>query len=252
MTSTRTARTRRDTGELTRDQRREKSKAANLAATIEPEVVAPKWVKRGVQPEVIPEKPSGATLLARLSVRMRDEPDKAERARLQAEYDAEVKVIAAMSESAQERNMREVYTEIVSTFAPVIAPKSPQEVESLEMPEAMTRPEWLAFHRRLVTCRHHAGHWLSKSRRFAMERWGLDFVTDSETQMELALGLESKPRIDVDRPVFEVACAQAMAARMNRLSRSDPTKWPKESVETVAEALRPIVEFAERVFALAR
>ena len=253
MTPTRGAKTRPDTGELTKKQRIARAREAAIFAKSEVVVQPPKWEKRGIQPEVTPQATAAKTL-RRLAAEIREEFDPAEKARLQAQYDKIESEAGHDDESPKERDLRLAVSEIVQTFAPIIAKDSADHAQkTLEMPEAMTRTEWLAFHKRLITCRHQSGRWITRSRSFAMERWGMSFVVDSETQMELALGLEdqrqdkqeAKPRLSTGS--IEITTTEAMVAKFTRLSRTDPATWPAESVAKVAEMLRPIAEFAERI-----
>ena len=136
----RQAKTRKDSGELTRDQRRQRERDANRPG----EVMLPgKWYRRGVQPAVAP-RPS-----------------------------ANPAAIAESTLDPRERHLRELCAEVVATFGGVTA-------ADLDEPECWGRREWLAFHARLLICRRRSMAWLTHSRRFASERWGQGYVDDAE------------------------------------------------------------------------
>jgi hypothetical protein len=62
-----------------------------------------------------------------------------------------------------------------------------------------TQEAWKEQHRKIIFCRAFSRQILRESRVFATEKWGVDFVAESEIQMELALGLpEPKP----DKPTL--------------------------------------------------
>ena len=66
--------------------------------------------------------------------------------------------------------------------------------EGLAIPDGTTQEGWTDLHRTILTCKRAAGKWLSQSRKWATERWGIDYVAETEVQLELALGIETKEK----------------------------------------------------------
>jgi len=167
----RQAKTRKDSGELTRDQKRQRERDANRPG----EVMEPgQWVKRGPQPAVEPSKPSGFSALMRLAAEIREESNPAVRAKLEARYRTEAAALADLSLDVDERKMKGVHAEITSTFGQIAT--QPLDVAGL------TRGDWQELHHALLVCRRRSCHWLTVSRRFGCERWGESFVTSAEAK----------------------------------------------------------------------
>ena len=100
---TRQAKTRRDSGELTRDQWRARERNANRPG----EVMEPgQWVKRGPQPAVEPPPPSGFASLMRLAAEIREESNPAAKAKLEARYRQEAIAAAELALDVDERKLQ--------------------------------------------------------------------------------------------------------------------------------------------------
>jgi hypothetical protein len=151
-----------------------------------------KWIKRGVQPEVEPSRKSILVSLAELAASIREEADPHRKAELEAQYAADTKALDALTCDPTSTDLKTALAEIADCFTPIVDP--PADIaEELEMPETMTRDQWQHVHSRILQCNRASNRWLSKSRRFATERWGDAYVAECEQQMEMALGLEPKP-----------------------------------------------------------
>ena len=165
----RQAKTRKDSGELTRDQKRARERDANKPA---PELGPGHWVRRGIQPEVEPSKPSGFSALMRLAAEIREESNPAAKALLEARYKVEAAALADLSLDVDERKMKGVHAEIASVFGQIAT--QPFDVACL------TRADWQELHHALLVCCRRSCHWLTVSRRFASERWGQGLVEAAE------------------------------------------------------------------------
>ncbi len=66
--------------------------------------------------------------------------------------------------------------------------------KGLTIPEEITQAQWSDLHRSIMLAKKSAGKWLSESRKFGTEHYGLDFVAETEVQMELSLGIENKEK----------------------------------------------------------
>lgn len=151
-----------------------------------------KWIKRGPQPEVVPPPPNPLIALNNLLARIREEKNPKEKERLEAEFKRECEIYDAINPNSMPLDISAIYREIVTTIAP-IANQSAQIIPSdFSMPETVSRDQWLAIHKQIIVCRRSSSVWLSKSRKFASDRWGREFVISSEVQMEMDLGIENK------------------------------------------------------------
>ena len=166
----RQAKTRKDSGELTRDQKRARERDANKPA---PELGPGHWVRRGIQPEVEPAKPSGLTRLMRLAQEIREESNPAAKAMLEARYRQEAVALAELALDVNETKLLGVHAEITSVLEIVT---QPLDVAGL------TRADWQTLHRAILIIRRRSMQWLTTSRRFGAERWGQTFVDDAEAK----------------------------------------------------------------------
>ena len=178
---TRQAKTRRDSGELTRDQKR-----AREHRQPEPELGPGHWVRRGIQPEVEPAKPSGLTRLMRLAQEIREESNPAAKAMLEARYRQEAVALAELVLDVNETKLLGVHAEITSTFGQIAT--QPLDVAGL------TRGDWQELHHALLVCCRRSMQWLAVSRRFGRERWGETFVDDAEDNPPHARRHAQEPR----------------------------------------------------------
>ena len=149
-----------------------------------------KWKSRGEQPEVKATVRPPLLAINELAARIREETDPVAKARLEVEYRKQEEELDALSSCQSSANLKGALSEMVDTFSVIVDPPDDMTTE-LAMPESMNREQWLVVHERIIKCKRAAAGWVSKSRRFATERWGQDFVTDAEVQMELALGIEA-------------------------------------------------------------
>ena len=170
----RSATTRRDTGELTRDQKRQRERNTIIEERLESADGPHKWQKRGVQPAVEPSKPSGFSALMRLAAEIREESNPAVRAKLEARYRTEAAALAELSLDVNETKLRATHAEIASTFGGIAT--QPLDAAGL------TRADWQELHHALLVCRERSCHWFAVSRRFGCERWGESFVTSAEAK----------------------------------------------------------------------
>ena len=212
----------------------------------------PKWIKRGPQPDAGPMPTSGTKSVISLLAKINAETDPIEKAKMEAQFKAECDLYDQIHPDSMPMDIAGVYSEIVSTVAP-IASQAGVEIALNGVFEAdMKRDKWQVIHRQIIQCKRMAATWLSKSRKFAVERWGIDFVTESEVQMELALGIEHKqaerqePSVEaLTTSVRKVALAWCgvIDQRIDTLGCNDALKMLGE--------LKPMVETIHRLEAMA-
>jgi hypothetical protein len=117
-----------------------------------------------------------------------------------------------------------------------------------------TTPEaWKEHHRKIMFCRAFSRQILRESRMFATEKWGVDFVAESEIQMELALGLpEPKPEKPTLNPkdksrVITIEGINQSFTFWNRRMAPEIEKWDKERLSKALALLEPIEAQTKRI-----
>lgn len=204
-----------------------------------------KWAKRGVQPAVKSTAKPPLIVLNKLAEKIRVEADPIIKKRLQAEYSAQSKVLEDFTTDTTSQKLGAAIVEIVTTFSPIIDPH-PDAEEGIRMPETMSREQWKEVHSRILQCKRAAAGWLSKSRRFASDRWGVDFVEKCEAQMELALGIEHNEANELPQ-TDHLKIASAIAKRIERWGDVDVATMDDCKRKAILETLRPVVILIERL-----
>jgi hypothetical protein len=148
-----------------------------------------KWIKRGVQPEVAPKPPSPMQAIRSLMEQIRLEQDPAAKAVLERQFESQCKAHDMVDPNALPVDIHALYASIRGTLShgAIIIPES-------AIPDNIGKGEWQAMHKAIMGCRNSAAQWLAKSRKFAADKWGVEYLMESESQLELALGIEHKQR----------------------------------------------------------
>ena len=199
-----------------------------------------KWIKRGVQPEAPLPKPPPMIAVAKLLAEIREEVDPIKKMALEEEFRAQCEAFDAIDPESLPIDIRPLYSEIMSVIP------GPMDIV---IPENIGKDEWLEIHKRILICRRSAGQWVSKSRKFAADKWGMDFVMDSEVQMELDLGIEHKDKPERIETGKELLAAQGIATMFQRMIKRapDPSQWDKDRAGKVLAMIEPIEVFARKL-----
>lgn len=211
-----------------------------------PPVKPHKWEKRGVQPAVAPSIQSPLLALNKLASKIREETDPVAKKRLEAQYSAESKALDALTSDPTSVQLKTALTEIVDVFSVIVDPPEHLTAE-LNMPESMDREQWREVHGTIIRAKHAAASWLSKSRRFASERWGIAFVEQTEIQMELSLGIKAR---DKPRPAAlpnEWLLFTAMERFAHKWDKVDVAAWDADLRGRALESLAPVIAVIERL-----
>jgi hypothetical protein len=62
--------------------------------------------------------------------------------------------------------------------------------KQLVIPDDATPEQWADIHGSIMLAKRMAGKWLKASREYGEKHFGLDFVAETEVQMEFTLGIE--------------------------------------------------------------
>lgn len=210
-----------------------------------------KWQKRGFQPEVVPPAPSPLVAINKLLAQIREETDPAEKQRLEIQFKDECDAFDAINPNSMPVDIGQIYREIVTTIAPIANQTAEIIPADFEMPETVSREQWLAIHRQIILCRRSVSNWLSKSRKFASDRWGIDFVTDAEVQMEMDLGIEQR-----DKPKSlsdghrEIAAVESFSQSFGKwlVKVGDGIdEWDRDKAVKVLAMVEPVAAFVEKL-----
>ena len=130
-------------------------------------------------------------------------------------------------------------------------------LESVSIDPATTQDQWLAIHRSIVLCKRASARWIRQSRAFAAERWGMDFVADSEVQMELVLGIEAKDPApaalnpqDKSKALVTIEGISQSFSLWERKMRDEVLTWDRPRLTRALELLEPMERQAREVRAM--
>jgi hypothetical protein len=122
--------------------------------------------------------------------------------------------------------------------------------QGLTIPDETTQEQWVEIHRTIITAKRAAGKWLSESRKWATGKWGIDFVAETEVQLELALGIETKekpPGInppDKSRAIVTIEGIAQSFSLWHRKMEGEVAGWDKPRCEAALRLIEPIARLA--------
>lgn len=117
--------------------------------------------------------------------------------------------------------------------------------QGINIPEGITQEDWAQIHKTILTCKHAAAKWLKQSRDYGTAQWGVEFVADTEVQLELGLGIEFKDTPNVNardkspRIVNIEGVAQSFSLWDRKMADEIPT-WDKDQLTRAIDLLEPI------------
>jgi hypothetical protein len=125
--------------------------------------------------------------------------------------------------------------------------------QGLTIPEETTQDQWVEIHRTIITAKRAAGKWLSESRKWATGKWGIDFVAETEVQLELALGIEAKekpPAInppDKSRAIVTIEGIAQSFSLWHRKMEGEVRDWDRPRCEAALRLIEPIARLADEL-----
>ena len=118
--------------------------------------------------------------------------------------------------------------------------------DGLTIPDGTDQQSWSDIHKAIITCKRAAGKWLSQSRKWAADQWGVDYVMDTEVQLEMALGIEFKEKPatlnppDKSKAIVTIeGIAQQYSMWRRKMEREIET-WDTSQVKRALELIEPI------------
>jgi hypothetical protein len=126
-------------------------------------------------------------------------------------------------------------------------------LKELSIPDDTTQEQWAEIHRSLLVCKKSAAKWLSQSRSFASDRWGLDYVAETEVQLELSLGLPepTKPEplnpADKSKAIVTIEGVHQSFVLWQRKMSGEVETWDRDRLNRALELLTPMEQQAKRI-----
>jgi hypothetical protein len=123
--------------------------------------------------------------------------------------------------------------------------------DGLTIPEDTNQQQWQEMHRSILLCKRAAGKWLSQSRRWATDKWGVDYVAETEVQLELGLGIESKESKpspnsqDKSRGIVTIEGIAQSYKLWARKVEDEIEGWDTSRIKRALELIEPIARHAE-------
>jgi hypothetical protein len=125
--------------------------------------------------------------------------------------------------------------------------------DGLAIPDSTTQEAWTDLHRAILTCKRAAGKWLSQSRKWATDRWGIDYVAETEVQLELALGIETKDKpaplnpADKSKAIVTIEGISQSFALWHRKMAGEVETWDRDRLKRALELLEPMEAQAKAI-----
>ena len=124
---------------------------------------------------------------------------------------------------------------------------------SLNLPDNLTPAEWTAVHKDILVCKKAATKWLTQSRDYSTTRWGVEFTADTETQLELDLGLslpDAKPALNPSDKTKAIVTIEGLSQSFilwQRKMSDEIQQWDKDKLTRALDLLEPMEREAKRV-----
>jgi hypothetical protein len=118
---------------------------------------------------------------------------------------------------------------------------------------SLTKEEWFEIHAKCVAAKHLGSKLVKFSRDRATSEWGVEFVADSEVQIEMDLGMqfpEEKPRLnpaDKSTGIVTIEATNASFLAWERKMSDERKAWDIEKKRKLWELLKPMYEVASEI-----
>lgn len=125
--------------------------------------------------------------------------------------------------------------------------------EGLSIPTDTTQEGWTDLHRSIIQCKRAAGKWLSQSRKWATDRFGIDFVAETEVQLEMALGLDMKDKPaalnpgDKSKAIVTIEGISQSFSLWSRKMGAEIETWDRDRLTRALELLEPMEAQAKAI-----
>jgi hypothetical protein len=116
----------------------------------------------------------------------------------------------------------------------------------LVIPDDTTAEQWADIHGSIMLAKRMAGKWIKASREYGEKHFGLDFVAETEVQMEFTLGIEvnekdeSSNAKDKSKAIVTIEGITQSFKLWQRKIKDDIDNWDKERLGRALSLLEPI------------
>jgi hypothetical protein len=116
----------------------------------------------------------------------------------------------------------------------------------LVIPDDTTAEQWADIHGSIMLAKRMAGKWLKASREYGEKHFGLDFVAETEVQMEFTLGIEvndkdeSSNAKDKSKAIVTIEGITQSFKLWQRKIKDDINNWDKDRLGRALALLEPI------------
>jgi len=123
----------------------------------------------------------------------------------------------------------------------------------LVIPDDTTAEQWADIHGSIMLAKRMAGKWIKASREYGEKHFGLDFVAETEVQMEFTLGIEvndkdeSSNAKDKSKAIVTIEGITQSFKLWQRKIKDDIDNWDKERLGRALSLLEPIEAQAKAI-----
>ena len=116
----------------------------------------------------------------------------------------------------------------------------------LVIPDDTTAEQWADIHGSIMLAKRMAGKWLKASREYGEKNFGLDFVAETEVQMEFTLGIEvndkkeSSNAKDKSKAIVTIEGITQSFKLWQRKIKDDIDNWDNDRLSRALALLEPI------------
>jgi hypothetical protein len=117
----------------------------------------------------------------------------------------------------------------------------------------LTKEEWFEIHAQCVAAKHLGSKLVKHSRETATASWGVEFVADSEVQIEMDLGvqfLDEKPKLnpsDKSTGITTIEATNASFIAWERKMHDEIPTWDEVRLRKALELLEPMERKAAEI-----
>jgi hypothetical protein len=125
--------------------------------------------------------------------------------------------------------------------------------KDLIIPQETTKEQWTDIHCSIILAKKMAGKWLKQSRDYGEANYGIEFVAETEVQMELRLGIECKDKEpssnaqDKSKAIVTIEGITQSFKLWQRKVKDDIELWDKDRLRRALDLLEPIEKQAGEI-----
>jgi len=118
--------------------------------------------------------------------------------------------------------------------------------EGLIIPDDTNQDRFVQILRTVIICKRASGKWISDARKFGVAKWGIDYVAETEVQLELELGIECKDKpaplnpADKSRAIVTIEGIAQSFSMWHRKMAAEVETWDRDRLTRALELLEPM------------